>query len=225
MEFGGLQKTSLIDFPGRISSVLFTPRCNLSCPFCHNWRLVIEPKGPFLSEDDALKVLEPRKKYVDAVVVTGGEPTMQTDLPGFLARLKEKGFAVKLDTNGFFPKILEKCLSHIDYVAMDVKTSLEKYALLGVKDTGGFLQSVALIKEGRVDYEFRATVVPGFVDEEDIAKIGEIVKGAKRFAFQQFVSGDTLDKSFNKVKPYPSETIAHFAEVMKKYVNEIILRT
>ncbi len=224
MEFGGLQKTSLIDFPGRIASVLFTPGCNLRCPFCHNWRLVTEPKGPFLAEDEALQFLMSRKKYVDAVVITGGEPTLHADLPAFAERLKEKGFAVKLDTNGFYPQILERCLSHVDYVAVDVKTSLAKYALLGAKDVADFLRSVALLKGGKVDYEFRTTVVPGFVDEEDLPDIGETVKGAKRFAFQQFVPKDTLDKSLSKVKPYPTETINHFAETMKKYAGEIVLR-
>ena len=97
--FGGIQKTSLIDFPDRIATVLFTPGCNLRCPFCHNWRLVLEPKGPFLSEKDVLQILESRKRHVDAVVVTGGEPTMHVDLSEFLMELKERGFRVKLDTN------------------------------------------------------------------------------------------------------------------------------
>lgn len=224
MKFGGFQKTSLIDFPGKISSVLFTTGCNLRCPFCHNWRLIIEPKGPFLSEDRALKILESRKKYVDAVVITGGEPTLQRDLPVFVRRLKEKAFAVKLDTNGFYPQALERCLPYLDYVAIDVKTSLEKYKLLGAKDTNGFLRSIKLLKEERVDYEFRNTVVPSFVNEEDIPKMGRIVKDAKRFVFQQFVPGDTLDKRLINVKSYPPAVITRFAEIMKKYVSEVRLR-
>jgi len=224
MKFGGFQKTSLIDFPNKISSILFTPGCNLRCPFCHNWRLVIDPQGPFLSEEEALRILESRKRYVDTVVITGGEPTLHPDLPVFIKRLKEKGFAVKLDTNGFFPQVLERCLNYVDYIAMDVKTSIEKYALLGAKSTSDFLRAVYLIKEGKVDYEFRTTVVPGFINEEDVTKIGEIVKGSRRFAFQQFVPGDTLDKKFDKVKPYSAEVIIHFAEIMKKYVSEVTLR-
>lgn len=225
IRFAGFQKTSLIDFPGRVASVLFTPGCNLRCPFCHNWRLILEPRGPFLLEEDALKILESRKRYVDAVVVTGGEPTLYEDLPIFLRKLKERGFAVKLDTNGFFPQMLERCLAYVDYVAVDVKTSLEKYPLLGANNTSDFLRTIDLIKYGKTDYEFRTTVVPGFVDEEDIAKIGEVIKGSKHFVFQQFVPGDTLDKKFNEVKPYPSEAIGHFAEVMKKYVDKVTLRT
>jgi pyruvate formate lyase activating enzyme len=224
MKFSGIQKTSLIDFPDRIATVLFTPGCNLRCPFCHNWRIVLDPKPPFLNEETVIRILEKRKKYVDAVVVTGGEPTIHKEIPKFLKKLKEKDFAVKLDTNGFFPHVLEECLPYMDYVALDVKTSLEKYGRLGAKDTADFLCAVEILKNGRVDYEFRATVVPGFVDEEDIQKMGEIVKGGKRFAFQQFISGDTLDEAFNNVKSYIVEFIAPFADVMRQYVDEVVLR-
>ncbi len=224
MKFSGIQKTSLIDFPDRIATVLFTPGCNLRCPFCHNWRIVLDPKPPFLNEKTVLQILEKRRKYVDAVVITGGEPTIHKEIPKFLKKLKERGFAVKLDTNGFFPQVLEECLPNVDYVALDVKTSLEKYGRLGAKDTANLLRTIEILKNGKVEYEFRATVVPGFVDEEDIPKIGEIVKGGKRFAFQQFIPGDTLDKTFNSLKPYSPEVIVGFAETMKKYVANVILR-
>jgi len=224
MKFSGIQKTSLIDYPKRIASILFTPGCNLRCPYCYNWRIVLNPKPPFLNEETALSILESRKKYVDAVVITGGEPTNHKELPKFLKKLKERGFAVKLDTNGLNPSILEESMPHVDYVALDVKTSLEKYAKLGAKDTRDFLRSIEILKNSKIEYEFRTTVVPGFVDAEDIQKIGELVKGAKTFAFQQFIPGDTLDKTFNTLKPYSPEEIAGFAEIMKKYVNEIILR-
>ena len=224
MKFSGLRKTSLIDFPNRIASVLFTPGCNLRCPFCHNWRIVVEPKPPFLHEEAALRILESRKKYVNAVVVTGGEPAMHKEVPKFLRKLKEKGFAVKLDTNGFYPKVLEECLPYVDYVALDVKTSLDKYERLGAKDISPLLQAIEILKTGKVEYEFRATVVPGFVDAEDITRIGEMVKGAKTFAFQQFIPEDTLDKSFKTIKPYSKETITSFAENIEKYVENIRLR-
>jgi pyruvate formate lyase activating enzyme len=224
MKFGGFQKTSLIDFPGKISSILFTVGCNLRCPFCHNGRLIIDPKPPFLSEEDALKILRSRKKYVDAVVITGGEPALNDDLPTFIRLLESEGFLVKLDTNGFFPQVLEKCLPSLDYVAMDFKTSLEKYSLMGADDTRNLLISLGMLKKGNTDYELRNTTVPTIVTEEDIPKMGEIVKGVKRFAFQQFVPGETLDKALNSLKPYPSEVISSFAKTMKKYVNEVILR-
>ena len=224
MKFSGLQKISLIDYPNKVASVLYTPGCNLRCPFCHNWRIVVDPKPPFLHEAAALKILESRKKYVDAVVVTGGEPTMHKELPKFLAKLKKRGFMVKLDTNGFYPEVLEECLPYVDYVALDVKTSLEKYKQLGTKDTVGLMRTVEILKTGKVPYEFRTTVVPEFVTAEDVERIGEMVKGAKNHAFQQFVPQETLDKKFEGVKPYAPETITEFAETMKKYAENVILR-
>ncbi len=224
MKFSGIQKTSLIDFPDRIATVLFTPSCNLRCPFCHNWRIVLDPKPPFINEETVIQILEKRKKFVDAVAVTGGEPTLHRELPKFLRKLKERGFAVKLDTNGFFPKVLEQCLPYVDYVALDVKTSLEKYGRLGAKDTADFLRTVEILKNGKVEYEFRATVVPGFVDKEDISKMGEIVESGKCFAFQQFIPGEVLDKTFRTVKPYDAEVIRAFSEMMKHYVDEVVLR-
>lgn len=224
MKFSGLQKISLIDYPNKVASVLFTPGCNLRCPFCHNWRIAVDPKPPFLQETVALEILEARKKYVDAVVVTGGEPTMHKELPKFLAKLKARGFMVKLDTNGFYPEVLEECLPYVDYVAMDVKTSLEKYKQLGTKDTAGLMRTVEILKTGKVPYEFRTTVVPEFVTAQDVTCIGEMVKGARNHAFQQFVPQDTLDKRFEALKPYAPETIAEFAETMKKYAENVILR-
>jgi pyruvate formate lyase activating enzyme len=224
MKFSGLQKTSLVDFPDRVASVLFTPGCNLRCPYCHNWRIVVDPKPPFLNEETALSMLEARKKYVDAVVITGGEPTLHKELPKFLKKLKERGFTVKLDTNGFYPDVLEECLPYVDYVALDVKTSLEKYGRLGAKSTADFLRTLEMLKTGKVEYELRTTVVPGFVDVEDIARIGELVKGAKTFAVQQFVSGDTLDRNLSTLKPYAQETIAKFAEAMENYASNLVLR-
>jgi pyruvate formate lyase activating enzyme len=225
MKFSGVQKTSLVDFPNRICSVLFTPGCNLRCPYCHNWRIVVDPQPPFLIEEAAFKILEDRKKYVDAVVITGGEPTIHKELPKFLKKLKEKGFAVKLDTNGCDSLMLEECLPYLDYVALDVKTSLEKYVSLGAKDTVDLVHTVKVLKMGKVDYEFRTTVVPGFVDIPDIHAMCELVKGARAWALQQFVPGDALDKRLDKVKPYSQETIGQYAEIIKSYAERIIVRS
>jgi len=181
--------------------VLFTPGCNLRCPFCHNWRIVLEPKPPFLRESMVLEILESRKKYVDAVVITGGEPTMHKEIPKFLKKLKDRNFAVKLDTNGFYPQVLEACLPYLDYVALDLKTSLEKYPLLGAKDTAKLLKTIEILKTGRVNYEFRTTVVPRLVEAEDIVKMGELAKGAKNFAFHS--------SSFRKTRwTKPSESLS-----------------
>lgn len=224
MKFCGLQKTSLVDFPNKVTSVLFTPGCNLRCPFCHNWRIVVDPRPPFLTEETALKILQDRRKYVDAIVVTGGEPTIHKETPKFLRKLKEKGFLVKLDTNGLDSKTLEECLPYVDYVALDVKTSLEKYRRLGAKDTAELLRTVEILKTGKVEYEFRTTVVPSFVEMEDVHKIREVVKGAKTFVFQQFVAGDTLDDKFRTLMPFSREIISGYADAMKSYAEDVVLR-
>ena len=224
MKFSGLQKISMIDYPNKIASVLFTPGCNLRCGFCHNWRIAVDPKPPFLQEATALELLDARKKYVDAVVVTGGEPCMHKELPKFLAKLKEHGFFVKLDTNGCFPDILEECLGHLDYIAMDLKTSPEKYRRLGAQDTVGLIRTVEILKTGKVPYEFRTTLVPDLVTAEDMVCIGEVAKGAQTVALQQFVPDDTLDKNFQALRPYAPEVISCFAETMRKYAENVVLR-
>ena len=224
MKFSGLQKVSLIDYPNKVASVLFTPGCNLRCGFCHNWRIAVDPKPPFLQEAMALRILESRKKYVDAVVVTGGEPCMHKELPRFLAKLKKRGFQVKLDTNGFYPEVLEECLPYVDYVALDVKTAPEKYKLLGAKNTSGLLRAVEILKTGKVAYEFRTTMVPEIFTVEDVNRICELTKGAKTYALQQFVPQDTLDKRFEALKPYAPEVIKEFAGNMKSYVENVVLR-
>jgi len=224
LRFSGIQKTSLVDFPDRIASVLFTPGCNLRCPFCHNWRIVIDHHPPYLSEDEALAILESRKRYIDSVVITGGEPTIQRGLPEFIGRLKASGFHVKLDSNGLRPEVIEQCLGKLDYIAIDVKTSMAGYSTLGSSNPEGLLKTISMLKENDVEYEFRCTVVPGFVDEDTVSEIGTLVRGAKRFAFQQFVPGDTLDPAMRKVEPYPRERIEEMAEIMRRYVAEVLIR-
>jgi pyruvate formate lyase activating enzyme len=224
LKFSGLQKISLVDYPDHIASVLFTPGCNLRCPFCHNWRIAVDPQPPFLQEGLALEILETRRKYVDAVVVTGGEPCMHKELPRFLSKLKDRGFSVKLDTNGFFPETLEECLGYVDYVAMDVKTCAEKYKLLGAKDTAGFMRTMEILKTGKVPYEFRTTVVPELVTAQDATCIGELVKGSKTHALQQYVPTDTLDKKYQSLRPYAPETIGELAKIIQPFTEKVVLR-
>ena len=224
MRFGGIQKTSLIDYPDKIATVLFTSGCNLRCPYCHNWRLILNPTGPYLSAEDALKTLEKRRRFVDAVVITGGEPTINTDLPDFLRKLKKHGYLVKLDSNGLLPDMLEKCVPHLDYIAVDVKTSLKLYPKLGSESIEGLVKTIDMLKQGVIDYEFRCTVVPGFVDEETVPRMGELVEGAKLFVFQQFIPGDTLDPAYNIKTPYTKKRISQLADIMASYVDEVSLR-
>jgi pyruvate formate lyase activating enzyme len=224
MKFSGIQKTSLADYPNHVASVLFTPGCNLRCPFCRNWRIVVNPGPPFLSEEDAIRILETRKRFIDSVVVTGGEPTIHRDLPDFLKKLKALGFRVKLDTNGLNSDMLKQCLPNLDYVAVDVKTSLKKYVQLGSTETTELLRTMEILKTGIVDYEFRTTVVPRFVDEDDINEICNLIKGARAFALQQYVAEDTLSREWTTVKPYPSEVLSVFGETAKRYVETVVLR-
>lgn len=149
---------------------------------------------------------------------------MHKELPRFLAKLRERGFSVKLDTNGFYPDVLEECLGSVDYVALDVKTCLNKYRLLGAKETDGLTRSAEMLKTGKVPYEFRTTLVPTVVTPEDAPQIGEFVKGTKTLALQQFVPSDTLDKKFESLHPYAPEIIGGFADVMRKYAEHVILR-
>jgi len=224
VKFSGLLKTSLIDYPNKISSVLYTPGCNLRCPFCHNWRIVLDPKPPFLSETEAINILESRKKYIDAVVITGGEPTMHDDLPNFILKLKKKGFQVKLDTNGFYPEVLRACLPFVDYVALDIKTTPEKYVTLGAKNTINLLYTINMLKKGKIPYEFRTTIVPELITVEDVPQIGELIVGGSKLVLQQYNSEDTLDKEYKKIEPYSTEEIKKIAKTLEKFVKNISLR-
>ena len=225
MKFSGLQKTSLLDYPDKVASVLFTPGCNLRCPYCHNWKIATDPQPPFLQETATLEILEKRKKFIDAVVITGGEPCIHKELPRFLAKLKEKGFFVKLDTNGFYPEVLKECLNHVDYIALDIKTSLEKYKQLGVQNTDNLQRSIEILKIGKTPYEFRTTLVPELVTLEDIKCIGELTKGSKTHALQQFIPENTLDKHYQTLQSYAPENINEFSNTLNKFTEKIILRT
>ena len=224
MRFAGFQKTSLIDYPDRVASVLFTAGCNLRCPYCHNGELVQGYTGPFHEEEDILEDLLVRKRYVDSVVVSGGEPTLDPGLPVFLEMLRGHGFNIKLDTNGLKPDALRECMPFLDYIAMDIKTSLENYTSLGTEDTALILKSIKIIKGFELDYEFRCTAVPGFVETETVQKIGEMVRGAKKFVFQQYKPEKTLDPKYNEVKAYSEERIQEFARVMDDFVDKVVLR-
>ncbi|MCL1971324.1 MAG: anaerobic ribonucleoside-triphosphate reductase activating protein [Candidatus Bathyarchaeota archaeon] len=224
MKFSGLQKTSLLDYPDKVASVLFTPSCNLHCAYCHNWEIATNPQPPFLQEATILEILEARKKYVDAIVITGGEPCMHKELPKFLAKLKEKGFSVKLDTNGFYPDVLEECLNYVDYIALDIKTSLEKYSQLGAQDTSNLQKSIEILKKGKVPYEFRTTIVPEIVTPEDIEQIGKLSEGSKIHVLQQFTPENAPDKHYQKLQCYAPETIEKFADSLSKYTEKVLLR-
>ena len=191
MTIEGLQKLTLLDFPGRTACTVFLGGCNFRCPFCHNYDLVAEPSAPLMQEEELLAFLQKRKGLLDGVAITGGEPLMRRELPALLRKIKALGYPVKLDTNGSFPARLKALVEEglVDYVAMDVKNSPARYG-----ETVGFLklglgpvqESVEFLKSGAVDYEFRTTVVQELHGPAELRALAEWLKGAKRYYLQQF---------------------------------------
>ncbi len=214
VRIGGFQRVSLIDYPGKITSIVFLQGCNMRCPFCHNSELVFmnTSNAGLYDEEMVLRKIEESKGFVEAVEITGGEPTLQKGLAHFIRRCKELGFLVKLDTNGSDPDAVRMLLDEklIDYVAMDIKAPLntERYrtATGTQNDTmaGKIGQTAMLLLGSDIDYEFRTTVVPGIVEVDDLIKIAGSVKGARAYYLQQFTPTHSLDPAFRTVKPYDS---------------------
>lgn len=228
MILGGLQKFSLADYPGKTCAILFTRGCNMRCPYCHNPELVWpERYAPEIAIEDALAFLETRRGLLDAVTVTGGEPCLQADLPDLLARLKGMGFAVKLDSNGSFPDVLRKVITNklVDYVAMDIKAPLGKYAQVsGVSlDVEPIQESIALLLEGRVDYEYRTTVDRDLLDEGDLLAIGETIRGARRYCLQHLNAYDAKGSSL-VMRAQDSEWLQDVAQKLGAYVGNCWVR-
>ena len=196
----GLQKLTLLDFPDRMACTLFTFGCNFRCPFCHNASLVLSDRadGTLISEEEFFTFLTRRKGMLEGVCITGGEPTLQPDLPDFIARVKDMGYAVKLDTNGYRPAVLRRLVEDglLDYVAMDIKNSLERYGeTVGITrfDTTPVEESMDYLMEGRVPFEFRTTLVRGLHTEDSVRAMGRRVAGNERFFLQSFKdSGDLI---------------------------------
>ena len=228
MRIAGLQKLTLLDFPGHTACTVFTAGCNLRCPFCHNSELVLPQRTPpRLDEEEFFSFLNKRQGILEGVCVTGGEPLLQADIAPFLARIKELGYAVKLDTNGCFPHRLKQLVRDglVDYVAMDVKNCRERYGeTVGIPDfdPSGVEASVAFLLSGTVDYEFRTTVTAQHHDEDAMASIARWISGAKRYALQSFRdSGDVLTPGLT---PCPPEQMRHFVALVAPFVGEATLR-
>ena len=189
---------TLLDFPGKVACTVFTGGCNFRCPFCHNALLVTKlPEKPDYTEDEILSFLEKRVGLLDGVAITGGEPLLNPDIADFIRKIRDMGYAVKLDTNGSFPERLKAIVGEglVDYVAMDIKNRREKYAeTIGFKnlDLSKIEESVEFLKSGAVDYEFRTTVVEQFHTVEDIRAAAEWISGAKRYFLQNFVDSGEL---------------------------------
>ena len=212
MEIGGLQKLTLIDYPGRLAATVFLCGCNFRCPWCYSSELVLPKKiknQPKISEKEFFDFLNERKNLLEGVTICGGEPTINKDLPQFCKKIRRLGYFVKLDTNGSNPEMLEELINNklIDYVAMDVKLPKERYPEIYGKRVKikNIEKSINILKIKKIDSEFRTTVVPTILDKEDISKIARWVGPAKRYYLQNFRPEKTIDPKFEKIKPYPEE--------------------
>ncbi len=225
MQIGGLQKLTLIDYPEKLACTVFLAGCNFRCPWCYAPELVLPEeigKNPKIEKKELFDFLRKRKGKLEGVVICGGEPTLHEELSSFIKEVKEEGFLIKLDTNGSRPEVLKKLIEKklVDYVAMDVKTPLCDYEKAAASDfdTEKIKESIRLLLEGKTDYEFRTTVVPGIHGKEEIKKMGEEIKGAKRYFLQNFLPDKTIDESFLSLRPFSKEEMEELRVVAEKFV-------
>ena len=228
MRISGLQKLTLLDFPGHTACTVFTGGCNYRCPFCHNAELVLRPElQPEVPEWEFFALLEKRRGLLDGVAVTGGEPTLQPDLPEFLRKIRDLGYAVKLDTNGTRPELLKRLAEEdlVQYVAMDVKNAPARYAeTAGTEEPllGRVRESAAFLLGGRVPYEFRTTVLRELHRPEDLAEIGRWLRGAERYFLQSFVdSGDLIREGLH---PCTREELDLLLSAVRPFIPAAALR-
>ncbi len=246
MEIGGLQKLTLVDYPGRLSCTVFLLGCNFRCPFCYSPELVLpeEMKNqPRISQADFFDFLEERRRFLEGVVVCGGEPTIHSDLPQFLKKIKEMGYLVKLNTNGSNPQMLKKLIDRglVDYISMDIKQSQKSMALAGKAgrkkgvqkydeaagvrvDLKKIRESIGLIKNSGLDYEFRTTLVPGIQSREDVLEIVKEIGAAKRYYIQRFRPGKTLDPGLKKLRPYSEKYLLAIQKAVSPFFEVCRLR-
>lgn len=241
MLISGIQKCTTIDYPEHLSCIVFTPGCNMRCKFCHNPEFVLpekikQIKDSFIPEQIFFSFLKSRKNLLEAVVITGGEPTLMADLVDFIKKIKNLGFKVKLDSNGQRPEVLKKLLDNnlVDYIAMDVKASLEHYNALTGKfvRTDKIKESIKLLNNQKnsknkykINYEFRTTMIKGIHNKQEMLNIGKLIKGADQLHLQTFRPGNTLDPNFKKYEGYSLNEMHDFANILKSYANNISVRS
>ncbi|NYT11021.1 MAG: anaerobic ribonucleoside-triphosphate reductase activating protein [Methanomassiliicoccales archaeon] len=230
MRIVGFIKTSLVDWDGRVSSVIFLPGCNFRCPFCHNRELVLSPGSvPEVDHGSMMLYLEENSDFLDGVVITGGEPTIHSDLPDLIGDLSALGLRVKLDTNGSNPSMLLDLIDSglLESVAMDIKGPLDdRYDdACGVQaPLEDIKRSISILMDSEIEHEFRTTIVPHIIKEKDVESIAAFIGGARKYALQQFRPGTTLDGRLSKIDPYPIERIHNMAELAKQYVRRVVIR-
>ena len=219
----------MLDFPGRVASLVFTGSCNLTCPFCHNAGLVLDPDSyPDYPLDELLADLKKREGFIDGVVVSGGEPTIDAGLPAFLSLLKERNLQVKLDSNGLAPEVIVGLLEQqlVDYVAIDIKTSLSRYNELHTMPvvTEALRKTVAILKQASVEVEFRTTCIPHLVAEAEVDAIGELLRGAPLWVLQQYVPLHAMVEEWQQFDVYRPEQLYALADRAKEYVDQVQVR-
>ncbi len=225
----GWQKTSLIDYPKKIASVIFTVDCNFRCHYCHNPELINHRDLQKINEEEIFNHLISRKKLIDGVCITGGEPTLQKDLTDFAFKLKDLGFLVKLDTNGTNPKVIQTMITEnlVDYIAMDIKAPPEKYDLVANTkvQVENIQKTIDIIRNSSKDYEFRTTILPKLITKQDLLSIAEWIKGSKAYYLQQFRSIKTLNPEYRSESAYTEEELRQFIKLLKPYFDICELRT
>ncbi len=230
MIIAGLQKTTLVDYPGKVAATVFTRGCTFRCPFCHNPELVLPERfNPVVPTEDIFAFLDKRRGKLEGVCITGGEPMMHSDIDQFIANIKDLDYAVKLDTNGTFPDRLEKVIwdGKVDYIAMDIKSPVEKYqdtARPVINDVANKIRtSIKLIMESGIDYEFRTTVAKPLHQLGDFEYMGKLIQGAKRYYLQNFVATKRIDEDL-PMQPLTDAEIAEARIIMSQYVKEVGVR-
>jgi pyruvate formate lyase activating enzyme len=233
MLISGIQKFTMIDFPGCAACIVFTPGCNFRCGFCHNPEFVLPEmiekiKDTFIPENIFFNFLEQRKNVLDGVVITGGEPTLMQDLADFIIKIKSFGLKVKLDSNGNNPDALKNILDKklIDYIAMDIKTSYKEYKNIAGSqaDPDKIKKSISLIMWSDIPYEFRTTVLKELHPESVLKQIAEMIKGAEKFYLQKYRSGHILNKEYEKYSPYTEDEMEKIKKIFEKYINSVQIR-
>lgn len=230
MLIAGLERLSLLDYPDRLCAIVFTYGCNMLCPYCHNPELVVQKlnRANLFDEKDVLGFMKSRVGKLDALTITGGEPTMHPDLINFMQKVKDLGFELKLDTNGSYPRKVEEIIKTglVDYWAMDVKYSDELYkqGLNGGVIIDGIGESIKLIMDSGVDYEFRTTYMRGLHDSDSVQEIGQMIRGAKNYYIQNFRMGKTIGPSLNSRNSFRRDELEAFAAIMRGFVERVVIR-
>ena len=228
MKIGGIQKTSVLDYPDKLSAIIWTTGCNFRCPFCYNKQLVFN-EVETIDEDEILKFLEKRKGELEALSISGGEPLVNDDIFYFVDKVKKLGYLIKIDTNGAFPTRLKNLINRnlVDYISMDVKAPKHKYyQLCGVDvEISKIEESIEILKNDELDYEFKTTIVPGMLKKDDIIEIAKWLKGSKQYYLQQLKSDSPMILSeLDGTKPYSKEYLIEILNEIKPFYKNCSLR-